>query len=66
MVFILEGLPAVIIGFLVLYILTERPAEATWLSADEKRWLARSSTPSASPRGSAGRRRCAKAFSTAA
>ncbi|HXP30706.1 MAG TPA: MFS transporter [Stellaceae bacterium] len=41
MVFILEGLPAVIIGFLVLYILTERPAEATWLSADEKRWLAR-------------------------
>jgi len=39
--FLLEGLPAVVMGILILFLLPERPAEAKWLSADEKQWLER-------------------------
>jgi ACS family tartrate transporter-like MFS transporter len=35
--FILEGLPVAVLGFVVLAVLTERPEDATWLSDDEKR-----------------------------
>lgn len=38
--FLIEGLPAVIFGIVALVMLTERPADATWLSRDEKAWLA--------------------------
>lgn len=37
--FILEGLPAVMLGFLALKVLTDRPEQATWLDADERAWL---------------------------
>ena len=37
---ILEGIPAVILGFVTFAFLTERPETATWLSADEKSTLA--------------------------
>jgi len=37
--FILEGLPAVILGFLTLRVLTDRPEEAAWLADDERAWL---------------------------
>jgi sugar phosphate permease len=37
--FILEGVPAMLLGLLTLRIMTERPADAAWLSGDEKRWL---------------------------
>ncbi|WP_109477407.1 MFS transporter [Paraburkholderia sp. C35] len=37
--FILEGVPAMLLGLLTLRIMTERPADATWLDADEKHWL---------------------------
>jgi sugar phosphate permease len=37
--FILEGIPAMALGLLTLRIMTERPADANWLSDDEKRWL---------------------------
>src|SRR5262249_21326602 len=39
--FLVEGLPAVIFGVVALATLNERPADAAWLSADEKAWLAR-------------------------
>jgi len=35
--FILEGLPVAILGFVVLAVLTERPEDAAWLTVDEKR-----------------------------
>lgn len=35
--FILEGLPAFLLGFVVFFYLDNGPAEARWLSADEKR-----------------------------
>jgi ACS family tartrate transporter-like MFS transporter len=38
--FLVEGLPAVAFGVVVLLTLTERPANATWLNVDEKAWLA--------------------------
>jgi MFS transporter, ACS family, tartrate transporter len=38
--FLLEGLPAIALGFVVLRMLPERPADARWLSAEEKSALA--------------------------
>jgi ACS family tartrate transporter-like MFS transporter len=37
--FLLEGVPAVILGFVVLRVLTERPADAGWLTAAERTQL---------------------------
>ncbi len=34
--FIVEGAPAIIVAFLVLWLLPNKPAEARWLTADEK------------------------------
>jgi MFS transporter, ACS family, tartrate transporter len=37
--FIIEGLPAVILGVLALKVLTDKPSDATWLTAEERRAL---------------------------
>src|SRR3954452_21006429 len=37
--FILEALPSMLMGFGVIFYLTDRPALATWLHDDEKAWL---------------------------
>ena len=37
--FILEGLPSVLLGFCVLLFLTDKPEKADWLSTEEKDWL---------------------------
>ncbi|MGR3910546.1 MFS transporter [Burkholderia sp. SR8] len=37
--FIIEGVPAIAIGIVTLYWLTERPEEAAWLEPDERAWL---------------------------
>ncbi|HZO90381.1 MAG TPA: MFS transporter [Chthonomonadaceae bacterium] len=37
--FLLEGLPAVLLGFVVLAYLPDGPQTARWLSADEKAWI---------------------------
>src|SRR5262249_6048249 len=37
--FIGEGLPAVLLGIVVLFSLTDRPADARWLTAAEREWL---------------------------
>src|SRR5213593_5034405 len=37
--FLLEGLPAVILGVATLFVLTDRPREAPWLTAGERDWL---------------------------
>lgn len=39
--FLIEGLPTVILGFVVLFVLKDRISEATWLTSDEKDRLAR-------------------------
>ncbi len=38
-VFVLEGIPAVLLGVVAFYYLTDRPKQARWLPDDEKRWL---------------------------
>src|ERR1700710_3123088 len=38
-IFILEALPAVLLGFVVLKAMTDRPALAKWLAPEEKNWL---------------------------
>ena len=37
--FIIEGLPAVALGVVTLFYLTDRPEDARWLPDDEKAWL---------------------------
>jgi ACS family tartrate transporter-like MFS transporter len=39
--FLLEGLPSVLVGFWVLGYLTDRPSAARWLPAEEAAWLER-------------------------
>jgi len=38
--FILEGIPSIVLGVVTWFYLTDRPTGATWLSAEQKRWLA--------------------------
>jgi MFS transporter, ACS family, tartrate transporter len=37
--YIIEGLPAIIMGFVVLVAVTDRPKDALWLEPQERRWL---------------------------
>jgi ACS family tartrate transporter-like MFS transporter len=37
--FLLEGLPSVLIGFSVLWYLTDKPEDAHWLTDDQRTWL---------------------------
>ena len=37
--FIIEGLPSLLLGIAFLVLLTERPADARWLSAEQRDWL---------------------------
>lgn len=37
--FVLEGLPAIIMGIITFFYLTDRPEQAKWLSQEEKNWL---------------------------
>jgi MFS family permease len=37
--FILEGLPTVLLGIACLFFLTDRPEQAKWLSAEQRNWL---------------------------
>ena len=39
--FVLEGLPAVLLGLVVLFKLPDRPDQARWLPPDERDWLTR-------------------------
>lgn len=38
--FLIEGLPCAVLGVVALFVLDDRPADARWLSTDEKRMLA--------------------------
>lgn len=37
--FILEGIPAVLLGIACLFVLTDRPEQAKWLSNEQRNWL---------------------------
>ncbi len=38
-VFILEGFPAVVLGIITIFYLTDRPKDAKWLAEDERAWI---------------------------
>ncbi len=37
--YLIEGIPSVLLGFVVLKVLTDKPEQATWLGAAEREWL---------------------------
>jgi MFS transporter, ACS family, tartrate transporter len=37
--FILEGIPPIVLGIIGIFYLTDRPHQATWLSAEQRDWL---------------------------
>lgn len=37
--FVIEGVPSVLLGLVTWFYLTDRPAQADWLSAEQKAWL---------------------------
>src|SRR3954452_6353625 len=39
LLYIIEALPAIVLGFVVLRYLTDTPAKAHWLASDEREWL---------------------------
>jgi ACS family tartrate transporter-like MFS transporter len=39
--FILEGIPAIVLGIVTIFYLTDWPAQARWLANDERDWLVR-------------------------
>ena len=54
-VFILEGVAPLLMGFVTLRYLTDRPQDARWLPEDEKRWLMESLRAEAARKTSEGR-----------
>ncbi len=52
--FLLEGLPAVVLGFVALRVLTDRPEQATWLPDDDREWLSRTMREERELRGKVG------------
>src|SRR6195952_5457649 len=38
--FLIEGIPSVLLGIVTWFYLTDRPAKANWLTAEQKAWLA--------------------------
>jgi ACS family tartrate transporter-like MFS transporter len=61
-VFILEGIPAVLVGIVALFYLTDRVHEAKWLPEDEKRWLRKQLQAEEEQKIAAGRVRIMDAF----
>jgi MFS transporter, ACS family, tartrate transporter len=49
--FLVEGLPAILLGAIVLLYLDDRPAEARWLSSVERDWLSNELTKERNARG---------------
>lgn len=37
--FLVEGIPSIVLGIAVFFLLTDRPEDASWLSDDERSWL---------------------------
>jgi len=52
--FVLEALPAVILGVVVFFYMTDRPENANWLKEDEKAWLVNAMKMEAARKASAG------------
>jgi ACS family tartrate transporter-like MFS transporter len=52
--FLVEGLPAILLSGVMFYHLPDTPARAVWLDEDERRWLASRLLPDETPHGAPG------------
>src|SRR5688572_24404306 len=52
--FLIEGLPAVVLGILALFVLTDRPEQATWLRPADRAWLSATMADEHARRSSSG------------
>jgi len=50
--FLVEAVPAVLLGIVVLFYLTDRPEKATWLAPDQREWLVAEMEAERAARGS--------------
>jgi len=37
--FVVEGVPAIVLGLVAFFVLTDWPSEATWLTAEQRKWV---------------------------
>jgi len=51
LLFILEAIPALILGVVVFFYMTDRPEQAKWLKADERDWLVKAMDAEAASKG---------------
>lgn len=51
--FILEAIPALILGVVVFFYMTDRPEQAKWLKDDERAWLVKAMSEEAARKGAA-------------
>ncbi len=63
--FIIEGLPAVLLGFVTLKYLTDKPKDATWLADNERSWLVNAMEKDAATRANTGPTHFAAIFTDA-
>ncbi|HXW16050.1 MAG TPA: MFS transporter [Terriglobia bacterium] len=61
-VFILEGLPAIVLGMVTFFYLTDRPRDATWLEPEERAWITQELEREKAEKISAGRVSVWRAF----
>ena len=52
--FLVEGLPAVLLGMMALMVLTDRPEQASWLAPADREWLSRTMREERALRGAVG------------
>jgi ACS family tartrate transporter-like MFS transporter len=62
--FVLEGFPAVALGVVTLFVLTDRPEQAGWLPPDERAWLSRTMADERALRGATGHVSIARSFTS--
>jgi len=62
--FLIEGVPAVLLGLIVLAVLTDRPEDAGWLPPVEREWLARRMADDRAALGTAGHGTSASLFTS--
>jgi MFS family permease len=62
--FLIEGLPAVVLGFVVWNALTDRPEDAQWLAPEERAWLARRMAGDRALRDASGKASIDEAFAS--
>ena len=59
--FLVEGFPAVVLGVIALWVLTDRPEQATWLPPREREWLSRTMAAEQAARTRPGHSSCSPA-----